>query len=460
MKKINRLFLPIVLLGFMTFNFSIAQTQVLFGTCTHGGGVYGTIFQADLDGSNLHTVHSFVIAEGLWPWGKIVQAPNGKIYGVTYLGGCADSCTLYEYDPVASTCANVYDFYCNPPYSGEPSQNGLISLPDGNLYGLQQNGIIYKFNPNTHIYTPLQQTAGAVYYGGLTQATDGKLYGVSFSGGIYNKGYIFNFDLISQMYSVVYSFDSIHGANPYVENLIQATDGKLYGTARSGGDNGWGVIFSYDLLSNNYTVLHNFSYGHSPWGGLIQATDGKLYGMTGGYSLGVIFNYDISSGQYLVLYNFNTTNGVHPQGGLMQASNGKLFGTTYSGGLNSSGVAFSYDITSSIYSKLIDFNSTTGYNPQCDILEATLPIVEGITYANNSSASIYIDATNQLIVNSSGLEGKVEIMMFDALGKKVLQAEVNSQKSQFDMSSYSRGVYFVMLKTEEKAVTQKIILTK
>ena len=93
MKKITSL----LLLAIAGINFSSAQTPVLFGTCSQGGTSNGgTIFQADLDGSNLHAVHSFVMAEGLWPWGKTVQAPNGKIYGVTFLGGCADSCTLFS----------------------------------------------------------------------------------------------------------------------------------------------------------------------------------------------------------------------------------------------------------------------------------------------------------------------------------------------------------------------------
>src|SRR5689334_1323303 len=185
MKKITTL----VILAFAGINFVAAQTPALFGTCYSGGTMgYGTIFQADMHGSNLHAVYSFLNPEGAMPWGKIAQAPSGKIYGVTFLGGCVDSCTLYEYDPIAHTCVDVHDFYCNPPYSGEPSQGGLIILPDGNLYGLQQNGILYKFSPVTHTYTMLNQTAGSYYMGGLMQASDGSLYGSAFGGGANSLG--------------------------------------------------------------------------------------------------------------------------------------------------------------------------------------------------------------------------------------------------------------------------------
>src|SRR5690242_4973825 len=110
MKKITTL----IILAFAGINFSIAQTPVLFGTCYSGGNMgQGTIFQANIDGSNLQSVYSFQNVEGAMPWGKIAQAPNGKVYGVTFLGGCADSCTLYEYDPIAHTCVDVHDFFCN-----------------------------------------------------------------------------------------------------------------------------------------------------------------------------------------------------------------------------------------------------------------------------------------------------------------------------------------------------------
>src|SRR5215510_9862090 len=127
MKKITSLFI----LVFAGINLTTAQTPVLFGTCFTGGTYNrGTIFQSNLDGSNLHAVYSFLGSEGAAPWGKIAQTANGKLYGVTFLGGCSDSCTLFEYDPIANTCLDVYDFYCSPPYSGEPSQGGLIILPD------------------------------------------------------------------------------------------------------------------------------------------------------------------------------------------------------------------------------------------------------------------------------------------------------------------------------------------
>src|SRR5258705_8930677 len=135
MKKITTLLALNFLLAVAAVNSSFAQTQVLYGNCNMGGNASGgTIFQADLDGSNLHAVYSFLGPEGRMPWGKNAQAANGKIYGTTFLGGCSDSCTLYEYDPVTTICNSVYEFFCGNGPVGEPSQGGVVILPDGNLY--------------------------------------------------------------------------------------------------------------------------------------------------------------------------------------------------------------------------------------------------------------------------------------------------------------------------------------
>ena len=48
----------------------------------------------------------------------------------------------------------------------------------------------------------------------------------------------------------------------------------------------------------------------------------------------------------------------------MQANDGKLYGMTASGGSSGFGVIFSFDPSSSTYTKLKDFDGTNGANPQ------------------------------------------------------------------------------------------------
>jgi uncharacterized repeat protein (TIGR03803 family) len=106
----------------------------------------------------------------------------------------------------------------------------------------------------------------------------------------------------------------------------------------------------------------------------MQANDGKLYGMTewgGSGNKGVIFSYDPSSSTFTKLYDFDSTNGAHPSGRLMQASDGKLYGTASEGGSSNNGVIFSFDISTSTYTKLLDYNFLNGANPRSGFIEVT-----------------------------------------------------------------------------------------
>jgi uncharacterized repeat protein (TIGR03803 family) len=114
---------------------------------------------------------------------------------------------------------------------------------------------------------------------------------------------------------------------------MQARDGKLYGTTTYGGSgyndedpySGYGVIFSFDPSSSTYTKLKDFDgiNGARPYGGLMQARDGKLYGTTtyggSGYNdedpysgYGVIFSFDPSSSTYTKLEDYDGANGANP----------------------------------------------------------------------------------------------------------------------------------------------------
>ncbi|HVO52064.1 MAG TPA: choice-of-anchor tandem repeat GloVer-containing protein, partial [Thermoanaerobaculia bacterium] len=60
----------------------------LYGT-TYGGGAYGhgTVFSIDTTGTGFTTLHSLTLEEGSGPVGGLIQATDGKLYGVTDAGG-------------------------------------------------------------------------------------------------------------------------------------------------------------------------------------------------------------------------------------------------------------------------------------------------------------------------------------------------------------------------------------
>src|SRR5436853_7794273 len=99
--------------------------------------------------------------------------------------------------------------------------------------------------------------------------------------GSYGARTIFSYDANTAVFAILKDFDGINGGSP-VGSLIQASDGKLYGTTSRGGRGDYGVIFLYDPAISAYTKLIDFNRtnGAEPHGSLLQASDRKLYGMT------------------------------------------------------------------------------------------------------------------------------------------------------------------------------------
>src|ERR1017187_683978 len=134
---------------------------------------------------------------------------------------------------------------------------------------------------------------------------------------------------------------------------------QLWGMTSYGGTNNLGTIIKLNADGSQLQAMYSFgtipntSSGSHPYNDLFQASDGKLYGLTydgGFYNYGTLFSYDITSNIFTKLVDFNTTIGINPVGTLVQTNNGKLYGLTTMGGVNNEGVLFSFDINSHIYS--------------------------------------------------------------------------------------------------------------
>ena len=102
----------------------------LYGTASEGGTGFGTLFKIDA-GGQFSRLHSFNGADGQAPV-EVMQARDGKFYGVTYFGGPGRGGTAFRLNPdnTAGDVARVRE-------AVGPSMpvTGVIEAPDGNLYG-------------------------------------------------------------------------------------------------------------------------------------------------------------------------------------------------------------------------------------------------------------------------------------------------------------------------------------
>jgi len=376
----------------------------LYGITNRGGSTDdGVIFSYNPSISTYTKLKDFDSSTGSQPYGSLVQATDGKLYGMTNQGGSGNYGVIFSFDTSPATYTKQMDFH----NSGHP-KGSLIQATDGKLYGFAFYGsspsLIFSFNPSTSIYTQLYEfgafgDSGAKTPGSLMQATDGKLYGMGSYAFMAERDFIFSYDPSTSSYATLKDFGPNESGRNVIGCLLHANDGKLYGLTRDGGTNNFGVIFSYDLSSATYKKLTDFPSGrlggsNTPFGGLIQASNGKLYGMThsGGVTFdGAIFSFDPFSSSYTKLQDLYKFGGSSPFGSLLQAADEKLYGMTYSGGSNDAGAIFSFDPSSSTYTKLKDLDNINGAPPYGSLIQASHEKLYGMTYngGNNDAGVIF-----------------------------------------------------------------------
>ncbi len=437
-----------------------AANGKLYGMTTFGGSYNnGVLFEFDpLNGNYVEKFEFISASSGGRPFGSLMQASNGMLYGMTSQGGRSNSGTLFEFNPLNGVFFKRHDFSGSEfsprgslvqasngklyglaynlfefdPSNGNfvvkvnnlgtggfifsNSYNNLLKSTNGRLYGVVPNGganslgYIFEFNPDDGTYSKRYDfdipNRVAFAKGGLAQATNGKLYGMTNSGGTNGVGVLYEFNPANGIVAKRFNFLGFtNGANLY-GGLIKSSNGKFFGMTFSGGANDDGTIFEYDPLNGSFIKRFDFDYytnGSNPYGSLVQAANGKLYGLCsfnkGGY--GIIFEYDPINSIFSKKYSFDVINGADPAVNLVLASNGKLYGMTQNGGANGNGVLFEYDPSNSVFVKKIDFTSfSSGARPSGSLTQVMDGKIYGCTTyggTNNSGVLFEFDPSTGIL---------------------------------------------------------------
>jgi uncharacterized repeat protein (TIGR03803 family) len=293
------------------------------------------------------TVHVFQAADAAVPR-QPIQASDGNLYGTTATGGAFGGGILYRMTP-DRVVTRLHDFAATADDARAPAGK-LVEASDGMLYGVTGVGgtagvgTVYRIGLDGSGYQVLHsftENPDAGYpLSGLVQASDGNLYGTSYSGGSESWGAIYRITLDGD-YAVFHSFQGSDGHFSNAE-LIQGSDGLLYGTTRTGGTGrhghgAQGTAFSISL-AGEFTTLHSFTGpdGLQPMAPLFQARNGMFYGTTqagGAHGAGNVFRMT-PQGHVTSVHDFGSSadDGLYPQAGVIDPGDGNLYGTAEMGG--------------------------------------------------------------------------------------------------------------------------------
>jgi uncharacterized repeat protein (TIGR03803 family) len=262
----------------------------IYGTTASGGtSGRGTVFKITPSGSE-SVLYSFP-AGSSDPYTGLIQGSDGNFYGTTGAGGTNDDGTVFKITP--SGIETVLHAFAKSGSDGQTPYAGLIQGSDGNLYGTTYFGgangfgTVFKVTPGgteTVLYSFAGGSDGEHPYAGVIQGSDGNFYGTTYQGGASGFGTVFKLTP-SGTETVLYSFagGSSDGAYPEA-GVIQGSDGNFYGNTLQGGASGLGIVFEL-TPGGTETILHTFAGGSSdganPSANLVQGSDGNLYGSTG-----------------------------------------------------------------------------------------------------------------------------------------------------------------------------------
>jgi uncharacterized repeat protein (TIGR03803 family) len=297
----------------------------IYGT-TYGGGAggKGTVFKI-APGGELTVLHAFCqsdCSDGANPVAGLMQGSDGAFYGTTYGGGTSGDGTVFKMNPEGKITI-MHSFNGS---DGANPEGGLLQATDGSFYGTTYGaavgncltlgcGTVFKVTPTgnfTTLYVFCTQSYcsdGSNPVASLIEGADGEFYGTTSNGGGTEAaceegcGTVFKITSHGKL-TTLYRFCAIEncyeGTLP-TGSLLQATDGKFYGTTLLGGGSGYNCNFAYGegcgtvfiVTPGHLTTLHSFGTADagSPWAGLVQDTDGTFYGTTTGgtATLGTVF---------------------------------------------------------------------------------------------------------------------------------------------------------------------------
>ncbi len=335
---------------------TLAMDGNFYGACQIGGANNAGLIYRVTPAGVLTDIYDFLntTTDACCPLGALVLGANGDLYGTTGEFGSSSSPQVAFSISTAGVYKTLYTFA-----NGNSLPSLLTAGGDGNFYGTEADAdgfgnvggvfrissggafkLLYGFVASTDVYYPSS---------GVVRDSNGKLYGTtSFPSGTDGSGTLYDVTTGGKV-TDIYNFPSSLNFDESANNMIQASDGNLYGASYNGGTGASGGL--YELTSANvfssYSFASDSNMGGSPKAPLVQTTSGIIYGSnSSGNALtgGALFELNIGAAPFISLVTpvysgkVASTVGILGQGfssksvvefGGTKATTTKLTGTTY-----------------------------------------------------------------------------------------------------------------------------------
>jgi uncharacterized repeat protein (TIGR03803 family) len=301
--------------------------------------------------------------DGASPAGNLASDAGGNLYGTAYGGGAYGAGTIFELSPGSSggwTESVIYTFTGGDD-GGYPI-GGVTLDAAGNLYGTTGGGgangfgTVFELSPSStggwtfntiHTFSGLD---GSTSYTPVAFDAANNLFGTTRTGGTHGYGVVFEMKLGaggSWNESVIYSFTGGKDEGFPMTGVVFDASGNLYGTNIGVAEDAPGVVFELTSQARGKWQIHVLPLvGYYPHGTPILDPSGDLYGTTyqGGYGYGNIYELQPESDSRWkgeILWDFSgSTDGSYPYSPLVRDSEGNLYGVTPSGGATGNGLAY------------------------------------------------------------------------------------------------------------------------
>lgn len=247
----------------------------LYGTMYKGklntAEMLGTIYEYDPALSTFTIRATFKsMPDGCFSPVSLTRTADNRIYGVTYDAGKTYSGVIFEFDPVSGSVKKKTDL--KGPDKGMVITGPLIQAKNGKLYGVLipgpgsgsviHKGLLFEYDLSQDTIVPKVEFPSPDKWatsngGGLVEAPNGKLYGTMITPA--KTGILYEYDISTNVLNSLVEFnDSLKGSNP-CGALLHSSNGKLYGMTSSGGTANRGVLFEYAYQTGTYTKKFDFT---------------------------------------------------------------------------------------------------------------------------------------------------------------------------------------------------------